>query len=49
MLNLERKMKFLGPAADMVCPLPATDNTGTENLKSQGKSTHRSNGEGFRM
>lgn len=28
MLNLERKInEVLGPAADMVCPLPATDTT----------------------
>lgn len=28
MFNLERKInEVLGPAADMVCPLPATDTT----------------------
>lgn len=31
MLNLKRKMKFLGPAAETVCLLLATDDTGSEN------------------
>lgn len=38
MLNLKEKlMKFLGPAADMVCPLPATDTTLKQKTQSQGK------------
>lgn len=38
MLNLKRKRKFLGPAAETACLLPATDNTGSENPNPRAKA-----------
>lgn len=43
-------MKFLGPAADMVCPLPATDTTlGQKNPNPRAIVLTEVMGEGFRM
>lgn len=49
MLNLKRNMKFLEPAADTVCLLPATDNTGTENPNPRAKAHTEAINDGFIM